>query len=340
MTRVVVTGATGNVGWQVVRALAADAAVDEVVGVARRVPEATLPGVTWWAADVARDDLDDPLSDADVVIHLAWQIQPARDGEQLRRVNVDGTQRLLDAAGRRGVRRLVVASSVGAYAPGPVDRRVDESWPTTGTPTSTYAVQKAEVERRLDRFEGDHPDAVVTRVRTALVFQRLAASEQARIFTGGALARVAPWLLRHRVPLVPADERLRFQVVHAADAAEAYRRLVHHELRGGLNVATEPPVDGALLAELLGGRPVPTPAWLLDAGASLTYRLRLQPTPPGWVHLALAVPLLDTGRAREELGWTPRHDARATLLDALDGIRDRAGAPTEPLQPVAEPLEA
>lgn len=335
MTRIVVTGATGNVGWQVVRALAADQNVDEVVGVARRRPDTEIPGVAWRSLDLAVDDLDGLLADADAVIHLAWQIQPARDRDRLRRVNVEGTQRLLDAAGRVGLRRIVVASSVGAYAPGPVDRTVDESWPTTGTPTSTYSLQKAEVERRLDRHEAEHPDAIVTRVRTALVFQRLAASEQARIFAGGALARLAPWALRRRVPLVPANDRLRFQVVHASDAAEAYRRLVHHDRRGGVNVATEPPVDGRLLAELLGGHPVPTPAWLLDAGASLTHALRLQPTPPGWVHLALAVPLLDTRRAREELGWAPRLDARATLADALDGIRDRAGAPTEPLQPVA-----
>jgi hypothetical protein len=75
------------------------------------------------------------------------------------------------------------------------------------------------------------------------------------------------------------------------------------------------------------------PGGLLRGLAAATWRLRLQPTPPGWVDLALGVPLLDTGRARSELGWDPRYRAGEALLELLDGLRDRAGAPTPPLDP-------
>jgi UDP-glucose 4-epimerase len=65
----------------------------------------------------------------------------------------------------------------------------------------------------------------------------------------------------------------------------------------------------------------------------VTWRLRLQPSPPGWVDMGLGVPLMDTTRARTELGWTPRHTAADALLELLDGMRERAGEDTPPLSP-------
>ena len=78
-------------------------------------------------------------------------------------VNVEGSMRVARAAREAGVPALLYASSVGVL-PGPKDRRVDESWPTGGTPTSYYARHKAEVERRLDRFESEAPDVRVVRM--------------------------------------------------------------------------------------------------------------------------------------------------------------------------------
>jgi hypothetical protein len=61
------------------------------------------------------------------------------------------------------------------------------------------------------------------------------------------------------------------------------------------------------------------------------YRLRLQPTPPGWLDLALAVPLLDWSRARDRLGWRPRFGADQALLELIEGLRKREGVETPPL---------
>ena len=59
----------------------------------------------------------------------------------------------------------------------------------------------------------------------------------------------------------------------------------------------------------------------------------LTPTPPGWVDMALDVPLMDTTRAREVLGWQATRDAGSVLLGLLDGIRTEAGSPTPTLEP-------
>src|SRR4051794_15125047 len=222
--RVVVVGATGNVGTSTVAALAGDPAVEEIVGVARRKPERAFPKVRWVAADIRSSDLVEIFQGASVVIHLAWLIQPSRDRDELRSVNVDGSARLFRAVADAGVPALVYASSVGAYSPGPKDRRVDESWPTEGVATSFYARHKAEVERRLDRFERELPDRRVVRLRPGLIFKREAASGIRRLFAGPFLPSrlVRP----DRIPIVPDIPGLRFQAVHSFDVADAYRRAI------------------------------------------------------------------------------------------------------------------
>jgi UDP-glucose 4-epimerase len=75
------------------------------------------------------------------------------------------------------------------------------------------------------------------------------------------------------------------------------------------------------------------PRALLRGAAALTYGLRLQPSEPGWVDMAFAVPVMDTTRARTELGWTPARSSSDALLDLLDGMHDGAGLDTPPLEP-------
>lgn len=332
--KVAVVGATGNAGSALLRALEHEERVREVVGIARRRPQHDVPKVQWQTADIARDDLEPHLAGADVVVHLAWAIQPSRDEGRLHAVNVEGSRRVFDAAARAGAGAIVYASSVGAYGRGPKDRAVDESWPTDGTPTSFYGRQKSAVERILDGFEAQHPHLRVVRLRPGLIFQRDAASEIRRYFAGPFLP--SPLVRRGLIPVVPRTPRLRFQAVHADDVADAYRRVIaERDVRGAFNIAADPVLDADELARLLGARAVPVPALALRVAADVTWRLRLQPTPKGWVDMALNVPIMDTGRARRELGWEPRHTAGDALLELLDGMRHGDGAPLPPLDPAA-----
>jgi len=327
--RVVVTGATGNVGTSVLTALSADDAVDEIVGLARRRPGLSFDRTRWVCADVTSDDLVQTFRGADAVVHLAWLIQPSRDRSATRTVNVEGSRRVFDAAAAAGVPSLVYASSVGAYSPGPKDRRVDESWPTGGVPTSFYSRDKAQVESILDSFELQHPGMRVVRLRPGLIFKGDAASGIRRLFAGPLLPTS---LLRRRlIPIVPALERLRFQGVHSLDIGEAYRLAVLRDVRGPFNVAAEPVLDPPELGRLLDARPVRVPERALRIAVDVSWRLRLQPTPPGWLDLALGVPLMDVTRAREELGWRPTRSAGDALLELIDAMRRGDGLDTAPL---------
>jgi UDP-glucose 4-epimerase len=329
--RVVVVGATGNVGSSLVRALSADDGIESVVGVARRLPQLEVPKVEWAAADVSRDALAPIFAGADAVVHLAWLIQPSRELTVLWRTNVAGSQRVFDAVASAGVSTLVYASSVGAYSPGPKDRTVDESWPTGGIPSSVYARQKADVERRLDAFESEQGAVRVVRLRPALSFKRTSAREQKRLFAGRLLPSVVarPGL----IPLFPNVPRLRFQAVHTDDVAEAYRLAVTGDVVGAFNVAADPVLDPARLAQILDARLVRVPERLVRRAVEASWRLHLQPTPPGWVDLALESPLLDATRARTELGWIPTRKSEDAVRELLAGMRERAAEPTPALTP-------
>ena len=329
--RIVVVGASGNVGTSLLAALADEPAVDSVLGIARRLPEVRYPKVDWAQADVSGSKLDPLFRGADVVVHLAWLIQPGRDLATLRATNVEGSARVFEAVAAAGVPALVYASSVGAYSPGPKDRRVDESWPTAGIESSFYARHKAEVEGLLDRFERETPAVRVVRMRPALIFKREAASGIRRLFAGPFLP--SPLVRRGFIPLVPRTQRLCFQAVHSRDVGDAYRLAVLSGVRGAFNLAAEPVLDSEALSGLLGARPVRVHPGLLRGGAALSYRLHLQPSEPGWLDMALSVPLMDTERAQRELGWRPRHGADEALGELLAGIRDRAGLDTPPLAP-------
>ncbi len=329
--RVVVVGATGNVGTSLLPVLAEDPEVDSILGVARRRPEFHFPKTEWAQADIAHGDLTPLIRDADAVVHLAWLIQPSHDVAALRRTNVDGSMRLFRAVAEANVPALVYASSVGAYSAGPKDRLVDESWPTNGIPSSFYARHKAEVERRLDTFEREHPDVRVVRMRPALIFKREAGAGVRRLFFGPFL--INPLLRPELIPVIPDMPGLRFQAVHSYDIGNAYRLAATSDVQGPFNVAADPVLDPETLGAALGARPIRFPAAALRALAGITWRLHLQPTPPGWIDLALGVPLLDSTRARSELGWEPRWSATEALHDLLAGLRENAGLDTPPLSP-------
>jgi nucleoside-diphosphate-sugar epimerase len=124
------------------------------------------------------------------------------------------------------------------------------------------------------------------------------------------------------------------QAVHSSDVAEAYRLAVTGEARGAFNLAAGPVLDPDELGRALGARPVPVPSLVLRAAADASWRMRLQPTPPGWLDLALAVPVMGTGRARRELGWAPRVSSGEALRELLEAMARNAGVPTPPLAPV------
>jgi nucleoside-diphosphate-sugar epimerase len=346
--RVIVTGASGNVGTAVLDRLRWCPEISHLTAVARHPPDrrpdagsgsagwgtdGSVP-VTWQAVDIGRDDMDEVLAGTDAVIHLAWRFHPTRDERQTWHDNVAGSIETFAAAARQGVGTLVYASSVGAYAPGPQtigldDVPVDEQWPTHSLPTAAYGRQKSYLERVLDHLENSTSMRIV-RLRSAFVFQRAAAPEQRRIFAGPFVP--GRLLASGVLPAVPFPRGLRVQVVAASDLAAAYEAALLRPVRGAFNIAADPVLGKAELARLLRTRLVDVPAGVAHRGVGAAFRLRLAPTEPGLLDLAMSLPIMSTTRARDELGWTPDHSAEDAFQALLDGLAEPRGGPTPRLE--------
>jgi UDP-glucose 4-epimerase len=333
--RIVVFGATGNIGTATVERLLDDRDVTELVGVARRPPvtlDATSPGgqpVRWEQADIRSDDLVELVEGADAVVHLAWMFQPSRRPEVTWEANAVGTSRLLEATRLAAVPRVVVVSSVAAYSPRRDVEPVDESWPTHGASSATYAREKAYVERLLDSQPDRGPR--ITRIRPAFVFQERAASEQRRIFGG-------PWIPQQLIrpaliPAMPVPGDLMLQAVHASDVADGILRVIRTGADGAFNLCADGILGPEELAGLLDARRLPVPAVLLRGALALGWHGRLLPAEPRLLDALLKVPMMSNQRAKDELGWSPARRVDQVLEEFLRGLRAKAGHGTEPLQP-------
>jgi nucleoside-diphosphate-sugar epimerase len=333
--RIVITGASGNVGTALLRRLGAED--HQIVGLARRPPDAAAGygGVEWVGVDLTQDSclptLERTFDGADAVVHLAWGFQPSHDPAYLEELGVGGTRRVAAAIATAGVPHLVHMSSIGAYSPKRDDRPVDETWPTGGVPSSRYSVHKAAAERLLDDFEGAGHPTLVTRMRPGIIGQRSAGSALLRY---GVPAVVPAGLLDH-VPVLPLDRRLTLPMVHADDVADAIARDLSRRVGGAFNLAADPPITTDLIAAALGARRVHVPSAALRPLMSAAWHLRLQQVDTGWLDMGFALPLLDSTRARRELGWAPSVGADAVLREVLQGMRDRASDRTPALRPRA-----
>jgi nucleoside-diphosphate-sugar epimerase len=338
---VAVTGASGNVGTALLRRLTAPAAgAAEIRGLARRQPPDVEPWspVRWYLTDLGEADSEEVLAEfldgVDAVVHLAWALQPGRRPDDLHRVNVEGTRRVVPAAAAAGVGQFLHMSSIGAYAAGAVGQRITEDWPTTGIPSSQYSRDKSEAERVVREVLSRHTDTTLTVARPTFVLQPEAGSEIGRYFLGSLLfgaARLLPGAVAGFLPLPLPSLALSF--VHADDVADALERMLDRRAPGPFNLAAEPVLDANAIGRALGTVRVPVPALAVRTALQAAFAAHLVPIEPGWLDLATRLPALDTTRARRLLDWAPFHRSDEVLAQFVAALGRGEGAPGPLLRP-------
>ncbi|MCP3804719.1 NAD-dependent epimerase/dehydratase family protein [Allokutzneria sp. A3M-2-11 16] len=322
--RIAVTGASGNVGTALLRALPQEWSV---AAVARRRPDQVEPyaRADWTERDIGTGDLSGVFAGADAVVHLAWAIHPRTDDPEMRRTNIVGTENVLAAARRAKVPHVVFGSSVAAYKPADRWAMVDEDWPLGGVKGSAYSRHKAEAEAL---FAGSGLRFAC--VRPASVVQRAAGTELRRWL----LSSLFPLsLLKKRWLPLPLWPGLRLQLVHADDVASALVRILERGATGAFNLAADPVLTANDIGRVLGGIRVPVPFLPLAGLTWPAWRLGLQPLHPGWLALADKACLVLSSRARAELDWHPEHDSADALAEVISGMAHGAGAQSPPLKP-------
>ncbi len=328
---VAVTGPTGEIGLSTLRALDASARVGRVIGMARspfRPAEHGLSDkVAYRRGDVLdRGSVDELVAGADVVIHLAFVI--FGDREAAHAINLEGSRNVFQATVAAGAERLVYTSSVAAYGfhrdnPQPLTEEV----PARGSDDFYYSAHKAELERVLDETLAGSgvgawvfrpcivagagaPMLIETMVRSLPVYGQLRLARR--------IADQVPFL----GPILP-DPGIEFQLVHTHDVAAALLAAVEGRGEPGrYNLAGRGALTLGRLARALGWLAVPVPGVAVSSLGELLGRLPGMPPEAAWL-TAMRVPvLIDSTKARTELGWNPRWEAEATLEETIAGARE------------------
>ncbi len=319
---VAVTGPTGTFGLAMVPLLQEDDRVARVIGIARRPFDPTERG--WTKMEYRQGDVRDAealraaFAGADVVVHLAFLI--VGGGKQVTRaINVEGTLNAFRAAAAAGAERFVYASSIAAYGfhrDNPIG--MTEDWETRPADRLFYAQEKAELEHLLQEEAVAHPGTALYLLRPPIVLGPDAAGAKVNVPQAlqpflrgaGAALRALPAL-----PTLAPD--LPLQLIHQDDVAEALRLcVVGAGPPGAYNIAADDTVTGVDVARELGLRPFRFPAGPVSVAARALAKLPL-PSGAQWVEALSHPAIMDTTKAKTQLGWTPRHSAIESLRATL-----------------------
>lgn len=323
---VAVTGPTGTFGLALLPLLETDDAVTRVVGIARRPFDPVQRG--WTKLDYRRGDVRDAealrtaFEGADVVVHLAFLILAGAQ-DTTRAINIEGTLNAFRAAAAAGARRFVYASSVAAYGFHPDNpERITEDWVTRPASRLSYAQHKAELEHLLEAEAAAHSETELYLLRPPIVLGPDAVGAKATLpAVLTPIARGVGSVIRHlpRLPAVVPD--LPLQLIHQDDVGEALRLcVVGAGPPGAYNIAADDVVTAADLAREIGLRPLSFPGGPVAAVARGITRLPHLPSLAGWIETLTHPVIMDTTKARTQLGWRPRYSAleslRATFEDS------------------------
>lgn len=297
---VVVTGVVGRLGKRVVRLLHR---MVRVIGVDRREFPDRPKDVTHLRIDLRRKKMRDVFRAGNVraVVHLGVMHDPRASANDHHSWNVVGFGKMLESMAQFGVKKLVVLSSASVYGPRPDNPQfLAEESPLLGSQDFSEIRDLIEVDMLAQSFFWRHPscETVILRPTHILGAVKNAPSNYLRL-------PVAPTLMGFD-PMI--------QVIHFDDVARAVVMALRPGARGIFNLAGPEPVPLSRILKMLGRPRLPIPHGAARSMLTELFRYRLSSFPAPELDHIRYVCMVDDRRARDALGYAPRHGLRDTVF--------------------------
>jgi UDP-glucose 4-epimerase len=303
--RYVITGGSGYIGSRLVELLERRDDTEKIVICDLAPPKGYRPRTEFERVDVRdRKAVRSVLERVrpDVLVHLAFILNPSHDEQFAYDVDVNGTQNVLEAAGDVGTEQVLVTTSgvaYGAFADNPVPLTEDD--PVRGVAGFTYARDKTESDRLCQLWALKHPDRLMTIVRPCIVFGPNVDNYLVRLWTKQPFA----------VDVGTIDSQIQF--VHEDDVVEGITALLLGRHGGAFNVAGDGLMTNRECAELIGTPVRRMPLRVYRGLARVMWKLRQSEVPPGGIEFALHSWLLSNEKLKRTAGWTPKYSSRQTF---------------------------
>jgi UDP-glucose 4-epimerase len=303
--RYVITGGSGYIGSRLVDLLERRDDTEKIVICDLAPPKAYRPHTEFERVDVRdRAAVRSVLERVrpDVLVHLAFILNPSHDEEFAYSVDVNGTHNVLEAAAAAGTAQLLVTTSgvaYGAFPDNPVPLTEDD--PVRGVAGFTYARDKTESDRLCQLWALQHPDRVMTIVRPCIVFGPNVDNYLVRLWTKQPFA----------VDVGTIDRQVQF--VHEDDVVEGITALLLGRHSGAFNVAGDGLMTNRECAELIGSPIRRMPLRVYRGLARVMWKLRQSEVPPGGIEFALHSWVLSNEKLKQTTGWSPKYSSRETF---------------------------
>ena len=326
--RYLITGGSGYIGTRLVELLARREDTETIV-IADVVPPrgGYLPKTQFERVDVRdRGAVRAALqrADPDVLVHLAFLLNPIHDEGLMYDVDVTGTHNVLEAAAEADIRQVLVTTSAVAYGAFPDNPDpITEDWPVRGVARFSYARDKAESDRIVQLWALQHPDVITTIVRPCIVYGPNVDNYLVRLWSKAPVV----------VDAGNMDQTTQF--VHEDDVVEAISRLLLGRHAGQFNLSGDGLMTRRECAELLDIRVIKLPVALYRALAKLYWRAHLSEAPAGGIDFEFYPWIVSNEKLKKTLDWTPRYTSRETFEIAM-----RAQGKLPPSNALTTPPEA
>jgi UDP-glucose 4-epimerase len=303
--RYVITGGSGYIGSRLVELLERRDDTEKIVVCDLAPPKGYRPHTEFERTDVRdRQAVRSVLERVrpDVLVHLAFILNPSHDEEFAYNVDVNGTHNVLEAASQAGTSQVLVTTSgvaYGAFPDNPVPLTEDD--PVRGVAGFTYARDKTESDRLCQLWAATHPERVMTIVRPCIVFGPNVDNYLVRLWTKQPFA----------VDVGTIDRDIQF--VHEEDVVEGITALLLGRHAGAYNVAGDGLMTNRECAELIDTPIRKMPLWLYRRLARVMWKLHQSEVPPGGIEFALHSWLLSNEKLKRTTGWSPKHTSRETF---------------------------
>ena len=306
----------GRLGQRLTTLLDADETVGSVVGLDVTEPARGSRKLEFHRTDITTADLKPLLEGVHVVVHLVAATAPLGDPVTARRVNVDATRRLLDAAGAASVARFVRASSAAVYGAWPNNPSpLTEDAPLRPNPGFEPAAHDAECERLVLEWVDAHPGTIAVLLRIAPV-------------VGAGVDSLFAAAAAGRSPVNIKGVERQVQVVHVDDAASALALAVTGDLRGAYNVAATGSLSSTEAAAVVGGarRHPSVPEAVAARTLRTLWKSGLGEVPPQVLPYLVHSWVIANDRLRAA-GWEPKYSSEEALLLSGDPDAARSSLP-------------